>query len=110
MLVPFGAGQDGARRKYLDQAELITTTLLGVSGVGAVAWSGGFAVLRDGIMQSGLVCFDLSDQVNAICGRLLEGFFWQCMASTVTTASLKPSAPSMVCTAGISLDLSSHSR
>jgi hypothetical protein len=72
VLVPFGAGQDGARRKYLDQAELITTTLLGVSGVGAVAWSSGFAVLRDGIMQSGLVCFDLSDQVNAICGRLLE--------------------------------------
>jgi hypothetical protein len=49
-----------------------------------------------------LVGFDLSDQMNAGGGGLLECFFWQCMASTVTTEPVSASEASKVWTAGIS--------
>ncbi len=91
------------RRKYLDQAELITTTPFGAVA-GAVAWSGGFAVLAMASCSPGLVCLDLSDQVNAIAAACSKVFL--AMHGVDSTASLPrfSSAPSKVCTAGISLD------
>ena len=41
----------------------------------AIERRGGLAQRRDGVMQDGLVCLDLGDQMNAACGSLLERFF-----------------------------------
>ena len=41
----------------------------GAYSYGQPVWYG------DGMMQGGLVCLDLGDQMNAVCGGLLECFF-----------------------------------
>src|SRR5690349_3381533 len=84
-------------------------TLL-VGGLCAIERCCDIAQRGDGVMKGGLVGFDLSDQMNAGGGGLLECFFCQCMASTVTTESVSASEPSKLWTAGISLDFSSQSR
>jgi hypothetical protein len=49
--------------------------MLFVGGLDAIERCCGVAQRGDGVMQGGLVRFDLSDQMNASGGGLLEGFF-----------------------------------
>jgi len=72
---PLGVGQAAARREDLDQTGLVTGVALLVGSERAIERCGGFAQRRDDVMQDGLVCLDLGDQMNAACGSLLEGFF-----------------------------------
>jgi len=75
MVSPLGIGQAVARREDLDQTGLVTGTALCVGGARAIERRGGLAQRGGGVMQVGLVCLDLGDQMNAACGSLLEGFF-----------------------------------
>jgi hypothetical protein len=63
-------GGKGAKRRRRG-----TGVALLVGSERAIERCGGFAQRRDGVMQDGLVCLDLGDQMNAACGGLIEGFF-----------------------------------
>ncbi|HEV7693173.1 MAG TPA: hypothetical protein VGO52_20235 [Hyphomonadaceae bacterium] len=75
MASPLGVGQAVARREHLDQTGLVARTAVLVGGARAIEWGSGVAQRDDGVMKSGLVSFDLGDQMNAACSGLFEGFF-----------------------------------
>src|SRR5271166_6592157 len=76
-----------------------------VTADGALGSTGGF----DFLQQRGLIVLQLDDEASLrLCGGL-EGFFWQCMASSVTMQCATLSSPSNCCAAGISLDFSAMS-
>ena len=75
MAIPLGVGQAATRREYFDSAGFIATPALLIGGLGAIDWCCGVAQRGDGVMQRGLVSFDLGDQMNAAGGGLLECFF-----------------------------------
>ena len=64
-----------ARREYFDRAGFVAAPTLLVGGLGAIDRCCGIAQRGDGVMQGGLVGFDLSDQMNAGGSGLLECFF-----------------------------------
>jgi hypothetical protein len=70
--IPLGVGQAAARREYFDRAGFVAAPTLLVGGLGAIDRCCGIAQRGDGVMQGGLVGFDLSDQMNAGGGGLLE--------------------------------------
>jgi hypothetical protein len=72
---PLGVGQAVARCEHLDPAGLVAGTALLVDRAGTVERRGGVAQAGEGVMQAGLVGFDLGDQVSAARGGLREGFF-----------------------------------
>jgi hypothetical protein len=73
--IRFGVGQAVTRREYIDRTGFVATAPLLVGGLGAIDRCCGVAQRGDRVMQGGLVGFDLSDQMNAGAGRLLECFF-----------------------------------
>ena len=75
MVSPFGLGQSVTWREDLGETGLVTGTALVVGSVRAIEWHGGLAELCDEVMEGGLVCLDLRDQMNAARGSLLERFF-----------------------------------
>ena len=75
MVSPLGVGQAVPRREDLDETGLVTRVALLVGNERAIERCGGFAQRRDRVMQDGLVCLDLGDQMSATCGSLLECFF-----------------------------------
>jgi hypothetical protein len=75
MASPLGVGQAVARREHLDQTGLVAATALLVGSAGAIERCSGVTQRGDGVMQCGLVGFDLGDQMNAAGSGLLEGFF-----------------------------------
>lgn len=75
MTGPLGVGQAVAWREHLDQPQLIARMALFVGGVRAIERRGGIAQRGDGVVQGGLVSFDLRDQMYAACRGLLERFF-----------------------------------
>ena len=75
MANPLGVGQAVARREYFDRADFVAAPTFLVGGSGAIDRRCGIAQRGDGVMQGGLVGFDLSDQMNAGGGGLLECFF-----------------------------------
>ena len=75
MSSPLGVGQAVARREHLDQTGLVARTAVLVGRARAIEWGSGVAQRGDGVMKSGLVSFDLGDQMNAACSGLFEGFF-----------------------------------
>jgi hypothetical protein len=75
MATPLDVGQAVARREHLDQAGLVARTAVLVGSVRAIERLSGVAQRDDGAMESGLVGFDLGDQVNAACSGLFERFF-----------------------------------
>jgi hypothetical protein len=75
MSSPLGIGQAVARREHLDQTGLVARTAVLVGSARAIEWGSGVAQRGDGVMKSGLVSFDLGDQMNAACSGLFEGFF-----------------------------------
>jgi hypothetical protein len=56
--------------EYLDRAGFVAAPTLLVGGLGAIDRCCGVAQRGDGVMEGGLVGFDLSDQLNAGGGRL----------------------------------------
>ena len=72
---PLGVCQAVARREDLDQTGLVTGMALLVGRERAIERCGGFAQRRDGVMQDGLVCLDLGDQMNAACAACSNAFF-----------------------------------
>ena len=75
MAVPLGVGHAVSGREHLDRAGFVAGPALLVGGLDAIDRCCGIAQRGDGVMQSGLVRSDLSDQMNASGGGLLEGFF-----------------------------------
>src|SRR6266702_3368785 len=78
---------------------------LDVSAGGLAGSADGF----DALQQRRLIILQLDEELSpGLCGEL-EGFFWQCMASSVTMQWATRSSLSNCCAAGISLDLSAIS-
>jgi hypothetical protein len=75
MASPLGVGQAVAWREHLDQTGLFARTAVLVGGARAIEWRSGVAQLGDGVMESGLVGFDLGDQMNVACSGSFERFF-----------------------------------
>ena len=109
MLVPFAAGQRLAWQKDLIGSRFVAQALVFIDRAGLFARLGYGAQIRDCGVERRLVVLDLSDQVDTGASGLFEGFFWQCMASTVSSEPGRPSSAMSFWTAGISLDFSSHS-
>ena len=109
MVIPFAAGQRLARQEDLIGSGFVAQALVLVDRADLFARLGGDAQGGDGLVEGRLVVLDLSDQVDAGASGLFEGFFWQCMASTVSSDPGKPSSAMSFWTAGISLDFSSQS-
>ena len=75
MAIPFGVSQAVTRPEHLDCAGFVAGPPRLVGGLDAIERCCGVAQSGDGVMQGGLVGFDLGDQMQAGCGRLLECFF-----------------------------------
>ena len=75
MAIPLGVGQAVTWREYLDNAGFVAGSPLLVGGLDAIERRGRIAQLGNGVMQGGLVIFDLSDQMNIIGSGMLECFF-----------------------------------
>ena len=75
MAIPLGVGQAVTRREYFYCAGFVAAPTLLVGGLDAIDRCCGIAQRVDGVMQGGFVGFDLSDQMNAGGGGLLECFF-----------------------------------
>src|SRR5690242_19581518 len=75
MVSPLGVDQAVARRERPRPDGPRHGVALLVGSERAIEPCGGFAQRRDCVMQDGLVCLDLSDQMNAAYGSLLECFF-----------------------------------
>jgi hypothetical protein len=75
MVGPLGVCQPVARQEDLDQTRLVTRTALLVSRARVIERRRGLAQRRGSVMHGWLVCLDLSDQMNAGFGSLLECFF-----------------------------------
>ena len=73
--IPLGVGQAVARREYFDPTGFVAAPTLLVGGLCAIERCCDIAQRGDGVMKGGLVGFDLSDQMNAGGGGLLECFF-----------------------------------
>src|SRR5947209_3589642 len=107
MAGPLGVGQAVARREHLDQAGLVARAAVLVDGARGIERRRGIAQRGDSVMQRGLVGLDLSDQMNAAGSSMLEGFFLAMHGVDSDHGVGQASAPIKLCTAGISLDLSS---
>jgi hypothetical protein len=70
--IPLGVGQAVARREYFDRTGFVAAPTLLVGGLCAIERCCDIAQRGDGVMKGGLVGFDLSDQMNAGGGGLLE--------------------------------------
>jgi hypothetical protein len=75
MAVPLGAGQAVTRREYLDHAGFVAGSTPLVGGLVYIERCDFVAQLGDSVMQSGLVGFDLSDQMDTTGSGMLECFF-----------------------------------
>ena len=75
MSSPFGIGEAVAWHEHFDEAGLVAAMALFIGTARTIERSLGVAERGDGMMQSGLVGLDLSDQVYAARGSLLVGFF-----------------------------------
>ena len=73
--IPLGVGQAVARREYFDRTGFVAAPTLLVGGLCAIERCCDVAQRGDGVMKGWLVGFDLSDQMNAGGGGLLECFF-----------------------------------
>ena len=107
--MPVGVGQLVCGIEDGDGAAFVAVAAL-VVAVGRPERCRGGRDLLDVLVQGRLVVLDPDDQgdVGVCCG--LEMFFWQCIASSVTTApGARPSSASSACAAGISLDFSAMS-
>ena len=109
MLTPFAVGQRLAWQKDLIGPRLVAQALVFIDGAGFLARLGGGAQIGDGLMEGRLIVLDLSDQVDPSASGFFEGFFWQCMASAVSSEPGRPNSAMSFWAAGISLDFSSHS-
>ena len=107
--MPVGVGQSVCRLENGDGAAFVAVAAL-VVAVDRPERCRGRGDFLDCLVQGRLVVLDANDQGNAdLCGDL-EMFFWQCIASSVTTApGARPSSASKACAAGISLDFSAIS-
>src|SRR6516225_4298290 len=93
MLVPFAAGQRLAWQKDLIGSRFVAQALVFIDRAGLFARLGYGAQIRDCGVECRLVVLDLSDQVDTGASGLFEGFFWQCMASTVRSAYFAQGRP-----------------
>ena len=107
--MPVGVGEYVGGIKDGDGAALVAIAPDIVAVGGSERWRGG-GEFGDLAQQGGLVVLDLDDQGEVGLRSGLEGFFWQCSASRVTTAPAgTPSSASSAWAAGISLDFSAIS-
>ena len=81
--LPLGCGNGGGCIEYLGRPGLLSAARGGNGGVsagGLAQGTGGFDILQ----QVALIVLQLDeDECVRLCGGF-EGFFWQCMASSVT--------------------------
>lgn len=90
---PLGVGEGGGSIKDGDAA-LLLTVAPAIAAAGRRERGGAGAEVLGLLMQGGLVVLDLYDQVGSgLCGDV-EGFLWQCRASSVTSRPAKPSSAS----------------
>ena len=75
MAVPLGAGQAVTRREYLDHAGFVAGSTPAVGGLVYIERCDFVAQLGDSVMQSGLVGFDLSDQMDTTGSGMLRWLF-----------------------------------
>lgn len=75
MAVPLSVGQAVTRREYLDHAGFVAGSTPLVGGFDTIERCDCVAQLGDGVMQGGLVCFDLSDQMYTTGSGMFECFF-----------------------------------
>src|SRR5215213_1569777 len=105
---PLGVREGGGGIEDGDAA-LLLSVAPAIAAAGRGERGGAGAEVLDLLMQGGLVVLELYDQVGSgLCGDV-EGFVWQCRASSVTSRPAKPSSASSAWAAGISLDFSSTS-
>jgi hypothetical protein len=107
--MPVGVGQRVGGIEDGDGAAFVAVATL-VVAVGRPERCRGGRDFLNLLVQGRLVVLDPDDQgdVGVCCS--LEMFFWQCIASSVTTApGVTPSSASRACAAGISLDFSAMS-
>ena len=103
---PFGAGERAGGIEDGDGAGFVTIAAA-VAGLEDVVWGARCGDMVDRLLQRRLIVLDLDDEVDVARLGDVEGFFWQCRASRVTSVSLAmPSAASSAWAAGISLDFS----
>src|SRR5882762_865001 len=106
--LPIGPGHGAGGAEHVDGPGFMPVASSGDLDVSA----GGLAGSADGfdaLQQRRLIILQLDEELSpGLCGEL-EGFFWQCMASSVTMQWATRSSLSNCCAAGISLDLSAIS-
>src|SRR3712207_990659 len=105
---PLGVGE-GAGGIEDGDAALFLSVAPAIAAAGRGERGGAGAEVLDLLMQGGLVVLDLYDQVGSGLGGDVEGFLWQCRASSVTSRPARSSSASTAWAAGISLDFSSIS-
>jgi hypothetical protein len=90
---PLGVGEGGSGIEDGDAA-LLLAVAPPITATGCGKRGGAGAEVLGLLMQGGLVVLDLYDQVGSgLCGEI-EGFLWQCRASSVTRWPAKPSSAS----------------
>ena len=106
MGMPVGAGERAGGIEDGDGAGFVTIAAA-VAGPEDVVWGARCGDMVDRLLQRRLIVLDLDDEADVARLGDVEGFFWQCRASRVTSVSLAmPSSASSAWAAGISLDFS----
>src|SRR5208282_962481 len=106
--LPFGVGHRAGRVENICGSGFMAVARGGDRGVAAGGKQG--CAGGSGILQQGeLIVLQLDNGLRLGLRGGLEGFFWQCSASSVIVLCATWSSPSNCCAAGISLDFSSIS-
>ena len=90
---PLGVGEGGGSIEDGDAA-LFLPIASAITACGRRERGGAGAEVLGLLMQGGLVVLELYDQIGSGLGGEVEGFRWQCRASSVTSRPAKPSSAS----------------
>ena len=92
-VLPGGIEDLGPEGEDLDRAEFLTTAMA-IAGLDAIVWRLFKTERANRPEQAGLVALDLSDQHGSGITGVLERFFWQGIASAVTSLCATPMSAS----------------